>query len=61
MPDDFCTFRTADRIIIKFDLPAGWSDAGLARKHFVARPHPGLLPMIGTVLEKENPYQRFGI
>jgi hypothetical protein len=39
MPDGFCTLRIADRIIIQFDLPAG------CRKHFVARPHPGLLPV----------------
>jgi hypothetical protein len=38
MPDGLCNFRIADRIIIQFDLPAG------CRKHFVARPHPGLLP-----------------
>jgi hypothetical protein len=30
MPDGFCTFRIADRIIIQFDLPAGWCDAALA-------------------------------
>ena len=40
VPDGFCTFRIADRIriIIQFDLPAG------CRKHFIARPYPGLLP-----------------
>src|SRR5580692_1973871 len=38
MPEGFCTFRTADPLIIQFDLPAGWSDAGLAKKHLVARP-----------------------
>jgi hypothetical protein len=32
MPQSFCIFRIADRIIIQFDLPAG------CRKHFVARP-----------------------
>jgi hypothetical protein len=56
MPEGFYNFRTADRIIIQFDLPAGWSDAGLARKHFVARPQPGLLP-----LEKVKRSQRLGI
>jgi hypothetical protein len=34
MPECVRKFRTADPIIIQFDLPAGWSDAGLARKHF---------------------------
>ncbi len=29
MPDGFCTFRIADRIIIQFDLPAG------CRKHIM--------------------------
>jgi hypothetical protein len=38
MPKGFHNFRAADRIIIQFDLPAGWSEAGLAWKHFVARP-----------------------
>jgi hypothetical protein len=46
MPVVFCTFRIADRIIIQFDLPAR------CRKHFVARPHPDLLPMIDTIQEK---------
>jgi hypothetical protein len=50
MPDGFCAFRIADRIIIQFDLPAG------CRKHFVARPHPSLLSQ-----EKEKRSQRFGI
>jgi hypothetical protein len=48
MPEGFYNFRIADRIIIQFDLPARWSDAGLARKHFVARPDPGV-PCVATV------------
>jgi hypothetical protein len=30
MPEGFYYFRTADRIIIQFDIPAGWCDAALA-------------------------------
>jgi hypothetical protein len=36
MPEGFCNFRATDRIVIQFDLPAGWSGAGLAWKHFVS-------------------------
>jgi hypothetical protein len=44
MPDGFCTFRIADRIIIQFDLPAGWCDAALASST-LSPSHPNLLPL----------------